>query len=135
MAGAQLDPGQGIKRPHKSVARSLSYSLTLGDELGWSSFTAVALLRLDDGERAALLFAALQATNPNHIQLTLEAALGCSGASMPIAPLLSHMDEAAFWADMAVPEELDAYCLASFNRMSPARKAAFLSHLQGRQAA
>jgi hypothetical protein len=45
------------------------------------------------------------------------------------------MDQAVFWADMAEADELDAYCLASFNRMAPQRQAAFLGFIQGRAAA
>lgn len=56
-------------------------------------------------------------------------------AGMPQAPLFNHMDQAAFWADMAEPVELDAYCLASFNRMHPARQSAFLAFVQRGQAA
>ena len=54
---------------------------------------------------------------------------------MPQAPLFNHMDQAAFWADMAEPDELDAYCLASFNRMHPARQSAFLAFVQRKAAA
>jgi hypothetical protein len=52
-----------------------------------------------------------------------------------MAPLFNYMDQAAFWADMATPDELDAYALASFNRMAPQRQAAFLGFVQGRAAA
>jgi hypothetical protein len=45
------------------------------------------------------------------------------------------MDEAAYWADIASPEELEAYCLATFQAMQRGRRAAFLDHVQGRQAA
>ncbi len=58
-----------------------------------------------------------------------------SKAGLPISYLFSVMDEAAFWADMAAPEELDAYCLASFQRMRPERQKAFLEFVQGGTAA
>jgi hypothetical protein len=45
------------------------------------------------------------------------------------------MDDAAFWADMAEPGELEAYCLASFKRMIPARQMDFLAFVQRRAAA
>ncbi|MGR3562949.1 MAG: hypothetical protein ACU0FH_16760 [Heliomarina sp.] len=54
---------------------------------------------------------------------------------MPIAPLFNHIDEAGFWAMSAQPEEIEAYCLATFNAMPVARQRAFLEYAQGRQAA
>ncbi|EEX08744.1 hypothetical protein SL1157_0763 [Ruegeria lacuscaerulensis ITI-1157] len=41
------------------------------------------------------------------------------------------MDQAIFWADMAEQEELEAYCVASFKRMYPARQRDFLEYVQG----
>jgi hypothetical protein len=124
-----------IKPAHKAVARSIGYALTLGDRKGWGMFTAIALLRLDDAERIGMTYAALQSLNPDHVEDTLEAALGRSGAGMPQAPLFNHMDQAVFWADMAEADELDAYCLASFNRMAPQRQSAFLGFVRRRAAA
>jgi hypothetical protein len=54
---------------------------------------------------------------------------------MPLPPLVNYMNEASFWADRAAPTELDAYCLATFNRMAPDRQAAFLDFIQRRAAA
>lgn len=124
-----------ITPPHKSVARSIGYSLTMGNESGWNMFSAVMLLRLDDQERVALTYAALRALQPDHVEDTLDAALGGSGAGMPQAPLFTHIDQATFWADMAEAEERHAYLLASFNRMAPSRQSAFLGFVQGRVAA
>lgn len=124
-----------ISPSHKAVSRSIGYALTTGDGLGWQHFTAVALLRLDDAERVGLAYAALCALHPDHIAPTLDAALGSAGAGSPMAPLFNHMNQAAFWADMAEPDELEAYCLASFTAMPARRKAAFLDFVQGRKAA
>ena len=124
-----------IKPAHKSVARSIGYALTTGDSDGWGMFTAVTLLRLEDVERVGVAYAALRSLNPDHVKDTLEAALGRSGVGMPQAPLSNHMDQAVFWADMAEADELDAYCLASFNRMAPPRQSAFLGFVQERAAA
>ena len=98
-------------------------------------FTAVTLLRLDDAERVGMAYAALRSLNPDHVEDTIGAALGGSGVGVPQAPLFNHMDQAVFWADMAEADELDAYCLASFNRMAPPRQSAFLGFVQGRAAA
>jgi hypothetical protein len=124
-----------IKPAHKAVARSIGYALTTGDSKGWSMFTAIVLLRLDDAERTEMAYAALRSLHPDHVEDTLEAALGRSGAGMPQAPLFNHMDQAVFWADMAEADELDAYCLASFNRMAPQRQLAFLGFVRERAAA
>jgi hypothetical protein len=51
-------------------------------------------------------------------------------AGRPVVPLFNFMHEASVWADLAGPNELDAYCLASFNRMERAHQIAFLSHAQ-----
>ncbi len=123
-----------IKPAHKAVARSIGYALTTGDSDGWDMFTTVLLLRLDDAERVWMTYAALRSLHPDHVEDTLEAALGRSGAGMPQAPLFNHMDQAVFWADMAEVDELDAYCLASFNRMAPQRQSAFLGFVRGRAA-
>ena len=52
---------------------------------------------------------------------------------MPIAPLFSVMDGAGFWADLATQDELKAYTLSCFNRMSPRNQAAFLGYVRGLQ--
>jgi hypothetical protein len=39
------------------------------------------------------------------------------------------MDQAAWWADFALPVELDAYALACVNRMTPPRRTAFLNYV------
>lgn len=54
-------------------------------------------------------------------------------AGWPVPPLLSIMDEASFWADLALPQELDAYAVACVSRMAPKRKAAFLAYVGGMQ--
>ncbi len=84
-------------------------------------------------ELGGIAYAAMYALGASLSEQVYQAA--CGGAGAPIAPLLGHMDEAAFWADMVEPEELDAYCLASFNRMSPSRQDAFLDYVQARAAA
>ena len=54
----------------------------------------------------------------------------------PQVPFLCGvMEEAAFWADMASRVELKAYCLATFQRMTPADQAAFLGYVQQKEAA
>ncbi|GGF53508.1 hypothetical protein SAMN05216376_102165 [Mameliella alba] len=112
----------------------LRYTLTLGSQEAWLGVAPVLMARLTVEERAALAFMALKSQDRDDATMTAEAAL-CAGAGQPQAPFFGFMDQAAFWADMADPEELEAYCLASFNAMPRGRQAAFLDHVQGRQAA
>ncbi|MBZ0129915.1 MAG: hypothetical protein K8F59_12435 [Rhodobacteraceae bacterium] len=118
----------------KRVSRSVGYALWLNTSADWFSLPVILRARLDARQRAALAFMALRSLDREDAVLTAEMALS-GGAGQPITPLFNHMDEAAFWADMAEPEELEAYCLASFNAMPRGRQAAFLDFVQGRQAA
>lgn len=113
-----------------SAVRTMGYALALGDLESWEIASALWVARLSDDERVALAWAALKALEPKQAREVFKAAL--SGAGGPDAALFSVMDQAAFWADMAEAEELEAYCLASFNRMAPGRQAAFLDHVQER---
>lgn len=122
------------KPAHKKTARAIGYALTLGDEAAWHGLTIVLMARLSDEERAAMAFAALMSLSDEHKAAVCDAVLP-KGAGLPSAPLFGYMDQAAFWADMAEPDELAAYCLASFNAMPRGRQAAFLEHVQGRAAA
>jgi hypothetical protein len=117
----------------KRVSKMLGYCLYLGDQNGWWGLVTVLRARLTRVERVSIAFVALKSLDRDDALLTAEAALG--GAGQPIAPLFNYMDEATFWADMAEPDELDAYCLASFKSMAPGRQAAFLEYVQGRRAA
>ena len=122
----------------KNVSRSLGYCLLLDDVDAWLGLSVILSTRLSAPERAALAYVGLRALPPKEAQLVAEAALQVDSppaAGQPIAPLFNHMDEAAFWADMAAPDEHEAYCLASFKAMPPERQAAFLDFVQGRQAA
>lgn len=118
----------------ESVSRSLGYCLQLDDLDAWLGLGAILRARLSTHERLALAYVALRALPNHHAQSAAEAAIS-AGAGQPIAPLFNYMDEAAFWADMAAPDEREAYCLASFKAMPYERQAAFLDFVQGRLAA
>ncbi|MEX3314014.1 hypothetical protein [Sulfitobacter sp. PS-8MA] len=127
-----------MPRHIKSVSRSLGYCLLLDDLDAWLGLSAILRARLSTTERAALAYVSLKALPPENAEAVAEAALGgamSTAAGQPIAPLFNHMDEAAFWADMAAPGEREAYCLASFKAMPYERQVAFLDFVQGRQAA
>jgi hypothetical protein len=120
---------------YKRVARMVGYTLSLGEDAdNWHGLTVVLTARLTSQERAAMAWAVLRSLTPEQIVDVAQTVLP-EGVGAPIAPLFNHMDEAAFWADMAEPDAREAYCLASFNAMPVPRKAAFLEFLQGRQVA
>lgn len=122
----------------KRVSRSLGYCLLLDDLDAWLSLSTILQARLSPPERAALAYVALKALAPHDAESVAVAALGAVSAppsDQPIAPLLSCMDEAGFWADMATPGEREAYCLASFKAIPYERQCAFLDFVNGRPAA
>jgi hypothetical protein len=119
---------------YKRVARTVGYSLLLTDADAWHGLTVVLTARLTPQERGAMAWAVLRSLTPEQVVAVAETVLP-EGSSAPIAPLFNHMEEAVFWADMAEPEALEAYCLASFKAMPAPRKAAFLEFVQGRAAA
>ena len=118
----------------KRASRSIAYAAWLDTYDDWHGLPVVLHARLTTRQRAALAFMALKSLDRVDAVQVAESALA-EGAGQPIAPLFNAMDEAAFWADMAAPDELEAYCLASFNAMPAPRKAAFLDFVQGRKVA
>jgi hypothetical protein len=129
-----MNISQHIPDNIKRVSRSVGYALLLDTFEDWDGLSLILRARLSDRQRAALAFMALKSLDQDDATLTAETALS-GGAVQPMAPLFNYMDQAVFWADMAEADELDAYCLASFNRMAPQRQAAFLGFIQGRAAA
>ena len=82
--------------------------------------------------RAILAFNSLSADEQ---RLFSDHLTGIMAAGQPVPAFDGVMVEAAFWADMAEPRELEAYCLASFSAMPRSRQAAFLDHVQERAVA
>jgi len=85
--------------------------------------------------RAAIAWGALRELDPDDAAMFAGLFMPDDGAGPPIPAFDGVMQEAVFWASMASPRELDSYCLATFDRMAPARQAAFLGHVQRRAAA
>lgn len=125
---------QHIPADIKKVSRCVGYAAWLDSPDAWLGLPVVLASRLEPHQRAALAYAALRSLDPEQGAAVCDAVLP-SDAEQPQAPLLGFMDQAAFWADMAEPDELAAYCLASFDAMPRGRQAAFLEHVQGRAAA
>ncbi|WP_397542054.1 hypothetical protein [Roseovarius salis] len=122
-----------MKRAHLGATRMIGYALTMNDFETWEAASAVWQARLTPEECAALAWAALRSLDLDHAREVANTVIQDAGAPLP--PFISPMDEAAYWADIASPEELEAYCLATFQAMPRGRQAAFLDHVQGRQAA
>lgn len=116
------------------IANDFDHALAIGTQDAWWALIPDLLVKLTPYQCASLAFLALKTLDADIAAQVAEAVLQ-RGAGQPIAPLFNHMDEAAFWADMAEPEELEAYCLASFKAMPDYRQSAFLDFVQGRQAA
>lgn len=120
--------------PYKRVARMVGYCLLLDKDADtWHGLTVTLRKRLTLEQRALMSWAVLRSMDRETALAVCQTVLG--GAGNPGVPFMSDLPEAANWADCASPEELDAYCLASFNAMPRGRKAAFLEFVQGRQAA
>ena len=112
----------------RSASRSIGLAAWADTTDGWHGLATVLAARFEPHQRAGLAWAALKYLHPDHIVAVAETLLP-EGTGAPIASLFSHMDEATFWADMAEPDALDAYTLAGFNAMHPARQAAFLDYI------
>jgi hypothetical protein len=124
----------GPKREHESATRTLGYALTLGEGSAWLGAAKGWAVRLSRQERAGLALSALKSLGSERAELVAELMLRGRN-STPLPPLFGIMDEASFWADMADPKELKAYCLACFNRMPGTDQGAFLDYVQRRAAA
>jgi hypothetical protein len=118
----------------RRVSRCVGYSLWLDNEHDWFKLPVILRARLDIRQRATLAFMALKSLNRDDALETAKAVLG-GGAGMPLPPFLDPMSESEFWAGIASPQELEAYCLASFQAMPVTRQAAFLEFIQGSKAA
>lgn len=122
------------KPEHRRVTNMLGYALTLDSPIGWKAFSKLLVVRLTERERAGLALMALASLSEATATLVASKCVN-PRAGMPCPPLLGHLDQAAWWADMASPTELDAYCLASFKEMSASRQRDFLNFVAEKVAA
>ncbi|MCB1333272.1 MAG: hypothetical protein KDK26_06370 [Roseivivax sp.] len=124
-----------IKPQYLKVVRSLGYALTLGDADAWIAFSQILVARLADQERAAVAYAALMSLDDPATALAVAETVLGRGTGIPVAPFSDLAGQAAYWADMADADELEAYCMAIFNRLEPDTQAAFVRYVQTRAAA
>ena len=111
----------------------LTMALAAHDAEGWRMASLLWSLRLPPEKRIAHSLATLAACESHDIRHVCNAAFG--GAGAPNAPFLSYMDEASFWADMATPDELKAYSVACYLRLSACDRLAFHDWTDRRAAA
>ena len=117
--------------PHDSLLPVLGRALGTYDRDLWLAVESAMTAECSPEQRACIAFVTLRSLDHELATEVFESIF----VGAPIPALFGVMDEAAFWADMAAPAELDAYCLACFNRMKPSRQADFLGFVQGRAAA
>ncbi|WP_054302842.1 hypothetical protein [Gemmobacter sp. LW-1] len=86
-------------------------------------------------EWANTLRMVIENCDPADAALIMSDALERMRPGAPVPPLLNALDEARTWAEWATPFERKAFCLASFNALSPKEQAGFLAHVSGRAAA
>lgn len=124
-----------IPKQYKSASRSLGLALFCGSATDFDAHTTILKARLTGAERAAVAWATLRSLTPDEAQQVVDTVIPEAETSGPMAPLFSHLDQAAHWADLAEPGALEAYCLASFKAMPRPRQAAFLDFVNQRRAA
>lgn len=115
--------------------RSVSVRVFLAnaDSQVWEQFGLLARARLSQRERVVLAWAALRSLDPEDATAVAEDVIG--GAGYPLAPFLSPIEDAAHWADMANAEELSAYLIASFRKLSRGDCEEFIEYAIRRRAA
>lgn len=119
------------------ISRVLGYiefALKQNDTDAWCLVFSVFANSLTEEQRAGLAFVSLRSAKKKTAQKIAKIVVG-EMVGPPMAPLFSHMDEAAFWADLAEPEAIEVYCLTCYQNMPLPRQAAFLAFVQDRVAA
>lgn len=125
----EMKPGISLTTRHLRAVWTLGYSLVLGDPDIWANAAGIWAVRLSVRERSSLAWAALMSL-PADLAGDVAASVLGRRCGAPVPAFTFVMTEAGEWADWANAEELDAYCLASFRRMSPERQAGFLKYVQ-----
>ena len=122
-----------LSKGRRSVVRTTLFALAIGDKDGWEAWRAVVCARLTLNERVLLGWYALTAMDGDTAVRLVDAALPhlqpppTEALGLPLPPLVSEglLDDARWWAARAPAEEIRAYALACFERMSPSDRAQF----------
>lgn len=123
-----------ISTYHFKAVKTLAYVLKSGTAGAWHGLVTVLSTRLSKQELKALALVVLEALDRDDASQVAEAVL-YGGAGQPQPPLFSYMDQAAFWAEMAEPEEIEAYLIVTYGAMPRSRQVDFLNYVQKRRAA
>lgn len=120
--------------------RATYHAIDSGSDHVWPELTRIWRNSLPADTRAKLALAAMYACDGRHAEAIAEHVIDQDAnlhldSHAPVAPLYSYMDEAAFWADMAIMAELKAYLVAIFSRLPAHERAAFLNWADRRRAA
>ncbi|MEM8617788.1 MAG: hypothetical protein AAGF20_12755 [Pseudomonadota bacterium] len=125
---------QAMPDQYRRVARMVGLCLFSGRSVdNWHGLSVVLTARLEPEERALLGWSVLRSLTPGQAVDVLNTVLPMR-AGQPIAAFNDPADEAAFWTQVANPDELDAYAVAIFLAMSAVKQRAFLD-FAGRAAA
>ncbi len=119
--------------PHQQAGQAFDYALYTGGSEAWLTANTIWQDVLTEEERVSLAFATLLGLDGDTCE-QVNSAAACS-KHVPMAPLLSAMDEASHWADCADYPSIKACTLAGYDRMTGPDQVAFLDYVSGRPAA
>ena len=117
----------------RRVSKSIGLALWLSETEMWFGLSRILRARLAPEDRAALAFMALRSLDPADALLVARGVLG--DGNPPVPPLFDALAAALHWVKVATPDEVEAYCFATFNAMQPYRQADFLRYAERRAAA
>lgn len=114
---------------HKRAAKTLGYVLTLAEPMKWAATARIWEARLNPTERYELARSVMLAMQPEDIEAVIADVTGAAG--YPLPSFLDPLADAQWWAGLANPAELRAYCLAAFMSMTKREQGAFLDFANG----
>jgi hypothetical protein len=110
---------------HKAAARAVLDTLVIADAEAFAGLSVILRAHLTPVERQYLAWAALMTCDDDEAEDIAKAVLPAeSRAGWPMVPLVSVEDEAAFWAGLASPSELQAYAAACLARLPQSQRRA-----------
>ena len=114
---------------HKSVSRSIAYSLHLAPRDGLGAFLPLIPIfrrKLDRHRRQGLAWAAGMAFKDEQLAGSLKSVLGApeTRAGWPMASFENVVSEASFWTDHASPDELRAHAAVCLSWLADSERRA-----------
>jgi hypothetical protein len=121
--------------PHATVAQAVANTLSLGDLESYTGLFVILRARLTPQERRRLAWATLMRCDDEEVEDVAKTVLPPqSRAGWPMVPLEDVVSEAAFWADHASHEELQAYAAVCLSRLPQAERLALTTPAKRRAA-